>query len=91
MTQEQVEILENAIKHLTTETWWECEDCPIRENCDGDDPPPCENALFEAVEIVKGLVRCKDCKKRISWNCWMYFVGRRTEDDWFCADWVKQE
>lgn len=32
------------------------------------------------------IVRCKDCKKRLKANCWVYFCGRRTEDNWFCAD-----
>ena len=32
------------------------------------------------------IVRCKDCKHRGTWKCWQYFLGHRTEDDWFCAD-----
>ena len=33
------------------------------------------------------IVRCKDCKKRDSWECWQYFFGRiKIPDDWFCAD-----
>lgn len=37
-------------------------------------------------ELVR-VVRCKDCKKRNSWNCWQYFSGRiKIPDDWYCAD-----
>ncbi len=33
------------------------------------------------------LVRCKNCKKRNSLECWQYFFGRiKIPDDWFCAD-----
>lgn len=33
------------------------------------------------------IVRCKNCKKRNSWECWQYFFGRiKIPDDWFCAD-----
>lgn len=33
------------------------------------------------------VVRCKDCKKRNSWECWQYFFGRfNIPDEWFCAD-----
>ena len=33
------------------------------------------------------VVRCKDCKKRDSWECWQYFFGRiKIPDDWYCAD-----
>lgn len=35
----------------------------------------------------KEIVRCKDCKKRNSWECWQYFFGRiKIPDDWYCAD-----
>ena len=39
------------------------------------------------VEKPQELIRCKDCKKRNSWECWQYFFGRiKIPDDWFCAD-----
>ena len=58
MTQEQFEIIEASTKNLRKETWWDCRGCPIITECDStDDAPPCEKALFEAVEIAKGL--CK--------------------------------
>ena len=38
------------------------------------------------------LIRCKDCKKRKSWECWQYFLGRiKIPDDWFCADGERRE
>ena len=38
------------------------------------------------------VVRCKDCKKHNSWECWQYFLGRiKIPDNWFCADGVKRE
>lgn len=37
-------------------------------------------------EQPKELVRCKDCKHRGTWQCWQYFIGHKTEDDFFCAD-----
>ena len=44
------------------------------------------------VEQAKELIRCKDCKKRESWECWQYFFGRiKIPDDWFCADGEKRE
>jgi hypothetical protein len=42
-----------------------------------------EMPVIDAVQIV----RCKDCKKRDSWECWQYFLGRlKIPDDWYCAD-----
>jgi len=33
------------------------------------------------------LIRCKDCKKRNTWECWQYFFGRMNlPDDYYCAD-----
>ena len=62
------------------------------------------DALFEKrknypkwVEDVIGdmpdaIIRCKDCKKRNSWECWQYFFGRiKIPDDWFCADGEKRD
>ena len=44
------------------------------------------------VESRPQIVRCKDCKKRESWECWQYFFGRiKIPDDWFCADGVKRK
>ena len=48
----------------------------------------------EEIKWIRGMmkeqeavVRCKDCKKRNSWECWQYFFGRiKIPDDWFCAD-----
>ena len=38
------------------------------------------------------LVRCKDCKKRNSWECWQYFFGRiKIPEDWYCADGERKE
>ena len=46
--------------------------------------------LADALELLKeqeAIVRCKDCKKRNSWECWQYFFGRfNIPDEWFCAD-----
>ena len=43
--------------------------------------------IYGDCEYVGELVRCKDCKKRGSWECWQYFFGRiKIPDDWFCAD-----
>lgn len=59
MTKEQVSILEHAAKELEKSIWWECNGCPIRDKCEEEDPngenynPPCEKALFEAIETVK--------------------------------------
>ena len=40
----------------------------------------------------EAIVRCKDCKKRNSWECWQYFFGRiKIPDDWFCADGEEKE
>ena len=62
MTKEQVSILEKSTAALPGMCWWSCDECPLEEKCNGaegevDNPPPCEKALFEAIEIVKGL--CK--------------------------------
>jgi hypothetical protein len=36
---------------------------------------------------VRELIRCKDCKKRNTWECWQYFFGRMNlPDDYYCAD-----
>ena len=32
------------------------------------------------------IVRCKDCKNRRKWACWMYFFGHETDDNYYCAD-----
>lgn len=32
------------------------------------------------------VVRCKNCRYRGTWQCWQYFLGHKTDDDWFCAD-----
>lgn len=45
----------------------------------------------EKAEELKNLlepeiVRCKDCKYCGTWQCWQYFIGRKTEDDYYCAD-----
>lgn len=50
--------------------------------------------LAEAQDVIQEMfseksriVRCKECKKRNSWECWQYFFGRiKMPDDWFCAD-----
>lgn len=46
----------------------------------------------EIADSPKELVRCKDCKKRNSWECWQYFFGRlNIPDEWFCADGERKE
>lgn len=41
----------------------------------------------ELIETFPDIVHCKDCKKRNTWECWQYFLGRPgLKDDWFCAD-----
>ena len=46
-----------------------------------------DGAVPKANENLVEVVRCKDCKKRNSWECWQYFLGRiKIPDDWFCAD-----
>ena len=48
--------------------------------------------LIAPFHDVEPVVRCKDCKKRNSWECWQYFFGRiKIPDDWFCADGVRKE
>ena len=43
-------------------------------------------------EKPKELVRCKDCKKSNSWECWQYFFGRiKIPEDWYCADGERKE
>lgn len=50
--------------------------------------------LAEAQDVIQEMfseksriVRCKECKKHNSWECWQYFFGRiKIPDDWFCAD-----
>lgn len=37
------------------------------------------------------LIRCKDCRKRFTVNCWLYSCGRPTPDDYFCADGERKE
>ena len=62
-----------------------------------DSMPPLIRGLFltkkqaeklkEPFKDVVSVVRCKDCKRRDSWECWQYFLGRmKVPDDWFCAD-----
>lgn len=41
--------------------------------------------LINSGKLVS-VIRCKDCKNRNSWECWQYFLGHKTEDNWFCAD-----
>ena len=39
------------------------------------------------IEPIPKVVRCKDCKKRNTWECWQYFFGRmKLPDDYYCAD-----
>ena len=49
-----------------------------------------DRVIADAIELLKEqpqVVRCKDCKKRDSWECWQYFFGRiKIPDDWYCAD-----
>ena len=48
--------------------------------------------LDELLKEQEAVVRCKDCKKRDSWECWQYFLGRiKIPDDWFCADGERKE
>ena len=46
--------------------------------------------LQETLDIVANrgnVVRCKDCKKHNTWECWQYFFGRMNlPDDYYCAD-----
>ena len=45
-----------------------------------------DEGISPTVDAVP-VVRCKDCKKRDSWECWQHFFGRiKIPDDWFCAD-----
>ena len=53
-----------------------------------------DEVIKHAVEndVIRELVRCKDCKNRNSWKCWMYFFGRMNlPDDYYCADGKRQE
>ena len=44
------------------------------------------------MQEIATIVRCKDCKKRNSWECWQYFFGRiKIPEDWFCADGERKE
>ena len=49
----------------------------------------------EAVPIKQELVRCKDCKKRKTEECMMYWNGilddETWNDDWYCADGAKKD
>lgn len=67
-------------------------ECPYHgsETCIAD---LCKDTLKLLQEQKRvGVVRCKDCKKRDSWECWQYFFGRiKIPDDWFCADGVKKD
>lgn len=46
----------------------------------------------KVIDEQQKIVRCKDCKKRNSWECWQYFFGRiKIQDDWFCADGEKRD
>jgi len=46
--------------------------------------------LKETLDVVENrgnVVRCKDCKKHNTWECWQYFFGRMNlPDDYYCAD-----
>lgn len=62
MTREQIEIAECGLKSLEKLCWWDCEGCPLDKKCNSEEaevenPPPCEKALIEAVEIVKGMIK----------------------------------
>lgn len=51
-----------------------------------------QHELCEMMKEQPEVIRCKDCKKRESWECWQYFFGRiKIPDDWFCADGVRKE
>ena len=52
----------------------------------------CQNCADRMKEDLVRVVRCKDCKKRNSWECWQYFFGRiKIQDDWYCADGEKAD
>ena len=56
---------------------------PIRET-------QCMNSKVDMVEVV----RCRDCKRRGTYNCPVYVGGDglcSEPDDWFCADGERQE
>ena len=75
----------------------DCKHCPYEPNCTHHET--CDLLIRNALSIVgeywankPQIVRCKDCKKRNSWECWQYFFGRiKIPDDWFCADGEKKE
>lgn len=50
----------------------------------GDEPDIMGN--YPLTEKAKELVRCKDCRKRRTPMCRMYFSGSRPSDTWFCKD-----
>lgn len=67
--------------------------------CNNSEMPDCPYNCIEyasivnlAVEILKEqpqIVRCKDCKRRGSYQCPVYVGGDgmcSEPDDWFCAD-----
>ena len=51
-----------------------------------------KDAIDELIRTyaVEDLIRCRDCKHRGTWQCWQYFLGHKTEDDWFCKDGEKR-
>jgi len=72
---------------LTERHWFENEDVP--ENYEW----ALEDAVYNSrtnkkVDMVE-VVRCKDCKRRGTYNCPVYVGGDgmySEPDDWFCAD-----
>ena len=48
----------------------------------------------ELADSPKELVRCKDCKRRGSYDCPVYVGGDEMcsePDDWYCADGERKE
>ena len=46
----------------------------------------CMNTKVDMVEVV----RCKDCKRRLTINCWCDYMARR-DPNWFCASGERKE
>ena len=54
-----------------------------------NDKPGVADPLWTAWEQTGEIVRCKDCKRRGTYDCPVYVGGDgmySEPDDWFCAD-----
>lgn len=55
----------------------------------GDEPDIMGN--YPLTEKAKELVRCKDCRKRGTVMCHLWFNSPIPKDSWFCADGERKE